>query len=310
MRITNTGYSPIEVVAEIGVSVGITAADTKQFFGNRSHPQLVELLRDKLDVILASFKRYGSQAAETQYIRDHGVDVRLDFELPDASHRRIGFQIKSNSEADADKLRRTTKRQKEETLVGTLKRQAFEAENTAGVHEWWIVCCFDAAAHRDLISAINSEVGSGIGRPKIRIVEPREAYALLSKDDVDLDALCTLLLCEDDEVLVRARKDCSRLGKKARSVVLQTIGRALEGERELTLDDLLEMFEGDLEKAANAVDILEGSGYVRQQSGGQIFLINPAEYPGLCALYFEGRVRHDHDPEEAADFVERMMNAL
>ena len=98
--------------------------------------------------------------------------------------------------------------------------------------------------------------------------------------------------------------------KLAKKLVLTTIGPALEGKDTLTLDEVRYMLHvDDIEKAGNAADLLERTGYLDQQSGGQLFDVLPASFPGLCALYFEARVRHELDPEEAASFVHRMMSA-
>lgn len=311
MRITSTSYTPVDVLAELVSSVGILAKDTESLFASSGldHPELVALLRDKLDVILESFRRYGSSVAETQYIRDHGVDVRLTFQTKEGDERRIGFQIKSNNEASKDLARRRAKARDQETLVGTLKRQAFEADRMGGVHEWWVFCCFDLGVHRELVSAINAEIGSGQqSRVKIRVVDPREAFAFLGKDDVEIDTLCTLLLCEEDEILVRARTDCRQLTKDGKRVVLSTLGPALEGHRSVSLDELVELVAAeDIEAAAEVLGLLERAGYLEQESGGSSFEISPAEFPGLCALYFEGRVRHKYDSNEASDFLNRMM---
>ncbi len=101
MRITNTDYTPVEVLAELLATRGITDQETNTFFSGtqESHDWLVTAWRDKLEVILESFKRYGTEAAETQFIRDHGVDVRMTYEDSFGDTQRIGFQIKSNKEA-------------------------------------------------------------------------------------------------------------------------------------------------------------------------------------------------------------------
>jgi hypothetical protein len=227
----------------------------------------------------------------------------------EGDERRVGFQVKSNNEAAKDLARRRTKAREQETLVGTLKRQAFEADRMGGVHEWWVFCCFDLGVHRDLVSAINAEIGSGQqSRVNIRIIDPREAFAFLGKDDVEIDTLCTLLLCKEDEILVRARTDCRQFTKDAKRVVLSTLGSALEGERSVSLDELIEIVAAeDMEAAAEAFALLERTGYLEQESDGGSFEINPAEFPGLCALYFEGRVRHRYDRYESTDFLGRMM---
>lgn len=155
MRITNKAYTPVEVLAELISAASATEEQTSQFFVGEmaSHDRLVEEFARKIDAMLDSFRRYGTEVAPTQNVRDNGIDVRLSFHKAAEEEYRVGFQIKSEKEASADKARRT-KGTPGETMVATLKRQAFEADYKGNVHEWWIVACFDLAKHRDLVDRI------------------------------------------------------------------------------------------------------------------------------------------------------------
>ncbi len=310
MRITNDDYTPIELVAElIAKTRGITDEETKEYFsGERSsHDWLVKTLTLKLDVILESFKRYGTHVAETQNIRDYGVDVRLIFEKPDYEQYRVGFQIKSNREAVEDAKRPRAK--DAVTMIATLKRQAFEADQSGRVDEWWIFSCFDMTSHKRLVSTINVEIG--IGKPKgmkIQHVTPREAMALLSSDDEEIDAICTLLLCEDDEVLKMAREEIIKMGPIAQTAVLGTLGPALEGDRILSEDSILNIFDTEendsLSDLPAEIYALESNGYLKYDDG--VYVVEPSVYIGLCALYFEARARHGYRPNSASSFVSLM----
>jgi hypothetical protein len=310
MRITNKGYTPIEVLAELVAAVGVREEKTSKFFsGDRTnHDVLIRAFAEKVDVVLESFRRYGSEVAETQFVRDNGVDVRLVYE-EGGEERRGGFQIKSENEAEAEKIRRRNRRPGE-SMIATLKRQAFEAEHKAFVHEWWIVSCFDLAKHRDLATAINSEVTSGLpGRLRIRHIEPRQAFSLLSKDDEEIDALCTLLLCEDDEFLSQARRDALRLSPIAKRLLARTLAAGFEGDAQVRTSDLPEFAGANASPSdlGDAVGQLEDSGYLSGDSGGMHYRLSPSAFMGIAALYFEARVRHKYEPESAGAFVHRMI---
>ncbi len=182
MRITHKFYTPIEIVAELVSPVGVRASHKKKFFDTErtSHDWLTAALVEKLQVVLESFTRYGSEVAETQSVRDYGVDVRLKFEDDKGSLRRIGFQLKSENEARKEKDRRR-KKERGESMIAALKRQAFEAERRGDVDEWWIFSCFDLTTHRDLVNTINSEMAGGRSTSfKIRLVDPRRWREILS----------------------------------------------------------------------------------------------------------------------------------
>ncbi len=307
MRITNADYTPLDVLAELIVPRGVKLNDTQEFFsGERSsHEWLVEAWAQKLEVVLESFKRYGTEVAETQFIRDHGVDVRMNYLNKDQNEERIGFQIKSNQEADRDSER---KKGGKESLIATIKRQAFEADHHAGVAEWWVVSCFDSVKHKRLVSAINAEVTSGKqGSLKIRHVTPREAMAFLKMDEYEIDAVCTLLLCKDDEVLKLARRELHGLGRGAQNIVLNFLVPALEGEREISFDRIDSFSECDEDDGdlSTHIDELERIGFL-DHDYQETFKVEPSIFVGLCALYFEARARHGLGQSSANRFLARM----
>jgi hypothetical protein len=228
--------------------------------------------------------------------------VRLKYDEKSGEPRRIGFQIKSNMEAIKDAKRPRNG----ESIVAALKRQAFEAHGHAGVAEWWIVSCFDAAKYSHLVSAITVELTSGQQLPlKIRHVTPPEAMALLQMEDAQIEALCTLFLCEDDEILRSARKEVLGLSDTAQTLVLNSLGPALEGERTLSLAEIYQIadLENDTrDEVVSAVNVLESRGFF-ESDGGDSYIIDPSVFVALCALYFEGRARHGYHPSAASNFL-------
>lgn len=316
MRITNRDYSPLEVLAELAVGRGITQPETKEFFSDKvhsNHDWLVGQWAEKLDVILDSFMRYGTEVAETQFIRDHGVDVRMKFQDSTNKNISIGFQIKSNNEANNDANRRKNKTG-EESLIATIKRQAFEAERYAGVSEWWLVCGFDLTKHQKLMNAINAEIGSGQpGKLTIKILNPKQVLRLIRTDEFEIDALTTLLLCKDDEVLSKARYEISVLKVEVQNIVLETLGPALENKiRTISVNDIESYAYSDAERGrpglVNHVNNLESMGYL-ENIDGENFEIDTSVFLGLSALYYEARARHKLRPSGATSYI-RMLTQL
>lgn len=309
MRITNKMYTPVEVLAELISAVSATEEQTTQFFVEHKsgHDWLVTEFARKVDVLLDSFRRYGTEVAPTQSVRDNGIDVRLTFSKSDDEEYRVGFQIKSEKEAAADDARRA-KGKPGETMVATLKRQAFEADHKGNVHEWWVVACFDLAKHRALVDRINAEVtgGSSPGRLKLRLVNPREAFTLLSMDDNKIDALCTLFLCEDDEIVTRARGDVLGLFPLSQRLIAETLYTGFEGARLISTDQLHALAGEDstFDQKVQAADQLERIGYLIRED--PFYRINPTVLLGVSALYFEARVRHEYEQHEAGEFVHRI----
>jgi hypothetical protein len=309
MRITNADYSPLDVLSELLSYTRCTNAETEDFFQgpHASHEWLTASWADKLDVVLNSFRRLGTDVYEQQHIRDYGVDVRLMFDHA-GEHHKVGFQLKSNNEAVADSKPKRTG----ESMVAVLKRQAFEASQRSGVTDWWIVLAFDRAKHAKKVQAINAELLSGATLPiRITVVDPRKAMSFLSMSDQKIDAICTLLLCADDEVLKSAQREVQCMGSFARKIVLAHIGAALNGERQISQDEVWPWDareDLDEETALEEIRDLEGDGFLVADDAGSGYTIEPSAYPGLCALYFEGRVRHELSPSAASEFMERLVD--
>jgi hypothetical protein len=308
MRITKF-YTPISLLAEIVTRRGVTAAETRDYFlhDRSSHDWLVQEWSDRLDMLLCSFERYGIDVNPEQFIRDHGIDVLLR-SARDGVEQQIGFQIKSNQEAARDRKKIAS----HEGVVSTLKRQAFEAFERA--NEWWVVCCFDMTTYSKLLQAVTSELAAGKHAKQIKVVDPREAMAFLRMSEEEVDAFCTRLLCKDDEVLRGACEEAEGLGAGA-SVALELVVDALKGEiRATSREDVWERLNEAVADDAGAresmllelLDRIERSGLLLEASASEDLEIAPAAFPGLCALFFEARVRHGLNDQQSARYVERL----
>ncbi|BBK00828.1 hypothetical protein Xcc3_21350 [Xanthomonas campestris pv. campestris] len=345
MRITNDNYSPIELLAEIATRRGTTSADTHRFFqgGKTSHDWLVEEWSSRVDCILESFKRYGIDVNATQFVRDQGIDVLLRVPNHQGKEWRLGFQIKSEQEAERDR----TKKPGQENMIGTLKRQAHDAFER--VDEWWILCCFDLDKHYKLVQGISSELTGGKQNRLIRVIDPRACAAMLRMSEAEVDAFCTLLLCRDDAVLRAAREEVAACHPNVGAFVLEHIVPALvDGER-VSREEVASFLEEAFRKSERErledgggedddceavieldedadehgsvqdgidddeefedLDIhemlqeLESNGFLAAGTYDDDYRISPTAFPGVCALFFEARVRHGLNDDAAASYM-------
>lgn len=321
MRITNKDYTPLGILAELLAHSPPAPGETASFSENElsSHTYLLSEIRGRLEAILNSFERLGCESSENQGLDDKGVDLLLRFEEKGQA-RRIGFQIKSNREAGgAAELAKALKRKPkpvfdpEDTLLRTLKRQAHEARLETKVDEWWVLPCFDLKKHKGRFTAINAHFNNHPDPAwPIRVVPPDHILGLLNMSTGEIDALCTLLLCRDDEVLSAARHEFGSLSGPAQNFVRQTFYEALRGELEVEDEAFFDAvcdYEDRLD-AAQLRDDLESFGYVAPLHVGDSNKLDPHAFPGLCALYFEGRVRHDLKPPEASTFMWSLLDGV
>lgn len=317
MRITNEEYTPLAILAEVLAYEPRSPHDTKRFSEDdlSSHDVMVSMIRDRLEAILDSFERLGSETCETQGLEDKGVDLLMKFRKGGIEWR-VGFQVKSNREADEDAKRsgKAASAAKadidpESSLLKTLKRQAHEARLETKVDEWWVLPCFNLHKHKRRFTCINAHFAlhSDPNWP-IRVVQPEQMLGLLLMSTADVDAICTRLLCRDDEVLRSARLEYGALSGSAQAFVSQTFEDALRGNG-LVGDSAF--FEAEAEGSVEAWqlrDELESWGYVNRPRGEEPHRTDPHAFPGLCALYFEGRVRHRLDESSALAFALRMVD--
>ena len=320
MRITNKDYTPLEVLAELLAYRPTSKADTSRFAERdlSNHDFLVEELRERLEAILDSFERLGSESCEMQGLDDKGVDVLMRFERNGKPYR-IGFQIKSNREAELDRAR-SIKADKsassqttdpESSLLKTLKRQAHEARLETQVNEWWVLPCFNLKGHQRRLAGINTHFNHHPDPAwPIRVVSPEQILGLLSMSIADVDAICTRLLCRDDEVLKAARLEYGQLSHAAQSFLNATFGDALQGET--AVDE--QAFADAAREADEHVDEmqlrdeLQALDYVVRDFRMDMLRLDAHAFPGLCALYFEGRVRHSLNSSRAEAFVWRLLD--
>nr|WP_187148339.1 XopAX family type III secretion system effector [Janthinobacterium sp. Marseille] len=306
MRITDD-CSPEAMLAELFREDQHTKEDTAIFASVdwSNHNYVCNAIKQRVDVMLRSYERLGNEVHVTQSMRDNGVDIILEFSGESVLNRRIGIQVKSNREAikaTGKKKERTT-----EPMEAVLKRQAFDSHKWK-LDEWWIILCFDLTqkSHVDLVNRINSEL---LQSPpiQIRIYEPMAAWSMLSMSHSDIDAICVCRLCREDEILIAAQDETIDLSPIAYQIVMATLFDSLQGNTQHSLSDLVRMTndngEYDLDRVS---DILGELDDYLVSSEEDSWFSRAHKYPGLCALYYEGRIRHKLSHDGAANFVRQL----
>lgn len=308
MRITHHGCTPIELVSELSTQETCRWDDETDFFAGEKtkHNWLVEAWQHNLDEVLNCFSRYGVSAVNCQSIRDNGIDVYMKFPTGSGIHR-VGFQLKSELE-----FIRARGTKEKHLVVGALKRQAYEAIHSGKVDEWWIVPCINYQKHASAIQQIYAEMVVGKvdnNRVLIRMLDPREAVSFLSKEDAEINTLCTMFLCADDEVLKAAVGEVADLSDFQSRCVLTLIFDALDGVKTIKADEFFYLLTGDEDAIEDDIGGLEDMGFMAHY-GSDEFVINAFSFPAICALYFEGRVRHRMSHLQARSFVRGLVSNM
>lgn len=317
LRITNDDYTPVELLSElISIVPGSLSAKELErrygdFFalnGRDSHDWIVEAWSERIDAILNSYCRTDTYCSDTQSMSDRGIDARLAVGGGRADRHVVGFQLKSNNEAVKNRARKKVGYDAEQSLVSILKAQQTDARRHGGIDEWWIVCCFEMPKFRKLVGTINAEFTTGNSEDNkypARIVQPLEVAAFLDMSKEDVDLYATLFLCKDDMILSAASQEMDALTERAQSVVYGIFGAAIEGDSQISREDLYELLndndklEGNDEDAGDVFEKLTRLGFFSEGYEEPV-TVHPAVLPGLCALYFEMRVRHGASPGDDA----------
>lgn len=304
MRITND-CPPHELLCELLAAGLKSEADTATFAEEdwSNHNFICNALRERIDAMLHCYERLGNEAHVTQGVRDNGVDLVLE-----VRGRRIGIQVKSNREAiDATNDRRA----RGASMESILKMQASDATKWR-LDEWWVVLCFDVTQkqHAELVRRINSELKQLHLSMQVRIFEPTQAWRMLGLDASEVEALCVRRLCQEDEILVAAQRELGTLGTVARFLVLSTIFEAIADEeaRAVSSEELSRMADEincDIEALSDVLDGLNN--YLEPASHRDSYSVHFNQFPGCCALYYSGLVRHEMNAAEAAAFVRQIL---
>jgi hypothetical protein len=313
MRITND-LNPIELILILCSPASVTDLDTQDFFGKKpysSHDRLVEAWTEKINIVLELFTRFGHDVTPLQGLGDKGVDVLFQAHGEQKLDIRIGIQIKSNLEATANAASKLE--DPESSLTRVMKRQFAEALVVHRVQEWWFVQCFDNKKHSRLAQTNFSELPPGNNNGvQVRHIGPRSAYAFLSRSDEDIAAVCTKYLCNEDEVLRAAIKEMGELSALSQRIVLGTIWNGLDewdGDIEISQDELFDYVTDDTDDLIeDSLGELEGARFLTYKYEGT-YSLQSFVFPALCALYFEGRVRHQMSPSRACRYAQALLAA-
>ena len=320
MRITNKDYGPLEVFDEILKGHATSAAATARFAETdlSNHNFVLLELRERLDTILKLFERFGCDTIEMQGPTDEGIDLLWRFAFQEKSVR-IAIQVKSNREADDESVKEArvqkVKADPESTIFKTLKRDAFEAFRGGRIDQVWILPCFNHGVHRKRLNGINAyfELKPNSNQP-IRVLGPQQVLGFLQLSTEEIEATCVRLLCRDDEVLRSASSALCDLPLAARTLVRQSFFPSLEDGTTVSYDDISSAIDeagGDADEKTllSVVDSLERIDYLsRDHLAEDDYTVNPLALPGLCALHFEGRVRHDLSSHDADAFTWELLS--
>lgn len=303
MFITNKATAG-ELLSQL-ITRGGSKPNSKDGFKGKAHNvDLCPAFESRVEAILTSFSRHRASAQDIQGFRDNGADILFRFEDEAGGMNAVALQVKSYSEIEAD-----IKRRKEEaSMVSVLKSQRTDAQSKHRVSKFYILLCGDSDKHRDVVRKVRAEFTS---LDDVSILTPEQAWAFYNLEDSEIAAYCTRVLCKGDYVLKQVDEEFAEASDEYRRIVLGTVVATLEGREAFRLDELTafaansdlndfsESFESSFEEATQQ---LMFERYI-DTDDGEMFTCSPDEYPAVCALYFDLRVRHRLTGHEAFKYL-------
>lgn len=292
MFITNQ-LTPVEMLSELVNLKGLSLEDTKRFRTLKHDKHLCPGFRERTATMLDAYKSHRTDVHDTQGFRDEGIDVHLVYNHEGEHH--AGLQIKSFDEIEAWATKR------DPSFMLRLKAQYAAALSNVGADYYYIMLCTDEIAHKKQIRSICSEFKQF---REARIVLPRQALAFFELDDEWIATFVTQALCEHDAVLEAARAEATRMDPDHAYMQLALLCMACEGEKSVSQERLLEIYEEWLELSPGGSPIderlpeliwaLNGGGFTYGTEGEDSLALEDFS-TSWCALYFDQKQRRGGD---------------
>lgn len=289
MFITNE-LNPGEMLAELLKGRRVDAASTHSFKNYRHDVDLCPRFERQVSMMLDVYRAYGQEVSDIQSMRDDGIDILLRYENRAGETRTAAIQIKSNHEFDEWKLKKLA-------LPQTLKAQYATAISNARVDDFYVLLCVDSIEHKSRVRMLSSEMKNFA---KCHIVKPEDLLDLFNMSEIDLWGRTTRLLCHNDTVLKKATEELEAEEVDVAFFLIRLVCRIFEGRNSVLTDDVLfdwwtdwlifcENAEDESERLSDVVSHFSNAG-IFDYDGGYHVRVEELP-PGLCALYFDLRVR-------------------
>lgn len=295
--------SPGELLSQLITLRGATPEDTKGFKRLSHNKDLCPAFHDKVEIILESFNRHKTSALDIQGFRDNGADILFRFEDDEGNRDSVGLQVKSQKEIEDDVKRPIG----QASLVKELKAQRTEAQSKHRISMFYILLCCDITKHLDYVRKVAAEFTS---LDDVKVIWPQQAWNFYNIDESEIVARCNRILCEDDYVVVKARRELDEISPEQKRIIIGSIVHQQEGTHTFSADDLcgyatcglLNEFEDTQDRADEALQNLM-SDRVLLTDDGSNFTFDAQEYPAIRALYFDLLVRHRLSGEDAIRYL-------
>ncbi|HEX6036665.1 hypothetical protein [Longimicrobium sp.] len=207
-----------------------TIAQTASFRDQWHDRDLCPAIEAKLNLILDLFERYQHAAFNIQGIRDGGVDVLLRY-LPwgksvEAVQSRIGFQVKSDRELEAD------------DWFMKLKAQTFEATAGPQMVNFYVLLCADLTT-KGRSKKVQNALADLTRSDRVSPVGPQFAYTFLSLREEEIAAFVQAKLGDEDAVYLAAVESLEQFTPTEAAILIDLLVRDLtDGADRPRLDKL------------------------------------------------------------------------
>ncbi|HYD08883.1 MAG TPA: hypothetical protein VEA78_02170 [Acidimicrobiales bacterium] len=204
-----------------------TLDDTVALSVLRHDRDLLPQLQRRCEQILKSLERHQTVVYDIQGFNDAGVDVVVVLDDGASNPSFIGFQVKSDVEAD-------------DHINQKLKTQWFDARSRYGERlvDYYILLAWNLKVEKRR-RQLRSVAQTFATLDRTHIVEPQFAATFLLKlTTTQIAALAGAFLSEDDPLLVQARQMSAEWSARVLALYVEALARHLLGQAPMTAESL------------------------------------------------------------------------
>ena len=301
--------NPGKMLAELLRGPRVPPAATERFAEWKHNEYLCPKLAEQVKAMLSVFEAYGHGAYDVQGFQDKGVDVLMIYEDEDGKSRRVGLQVKSESEFRAWNSKNTD-------MIKTIKTQHSNAIHDAKVDDYYLLLCVDAARHKEKIRSVNASL---MNFNSCTVVEPEELLNLFMLSSMEVSAWATRELCRRDTILETAIDEMKMVDPDVAFFQIDLTCRVFDGMQVVKDKDLLNIWldwedlaedrAGEEARISEVLSVLNGANLLQGDAGDDTFRIAVDQLPpAVCALYLDQNVRSLASVAQMRDHLVRLMD--
>lgn len=289
-----------KIVFDLITSGNTADGSTKKFEDLKHNDDLLPMIQEKLELILDYFYKYREIVYDVQGIRDHGVDMVLKY-TQDDEPRKIGFQIKSFDDIEAEGWQKT------------LKSQMYEAHtyHSNGMEDFYILFCTNIIKHKDKIRNATADIVAN-NQFITHSITPNKVLHFLNLHNAEIGAYIKRRLSLHDHVFAEAVDNLDQCTLLEGALIIDLLVEIYINRSDVLDENLL--------NSSVAIDVIDtysikdqllenaalnvlNKGFFHQETYSGKLSIQSYNTQAIGALAYDAKVRYGYDDDEIKSYL-------